>query len=145
MWSIIARTAFCASTNRSGPTPVVPYHAPWSTREVSEPGAVRYCGDGSSRPFSSEKRSDAYIGASSPVTQTSPSPWQPCASPVENSAPSTCTGRYSVVPATSWRVSMFPPKRPGGMIGCAEASAGQTPIVPMNGVSGIATSSPKRA
>ena len=49
------------------------------------------------------------------------------------------------MPRTSWRVSMLPPNRPGGITATAEASAGQTPIVPMNGVSGIATSSPKRA
>ena len=55
MWSIIARTAFCELTNRSGPTPVVPYQAPWSTFEVSEPGAVRNCGAGSARPFSSRE------------------------------------------------------------------------------------------
>ena len=39
------------------------------------------------------KRMVAYIGASSPVTQISPSPWQPWASPVENSAPGSWTGR----------------------------------------------------
>jgi hypothetical protein len=38
---------------------------------------VRNCGLGIDRPFSSVKRSEAYIGASMPVTQTSPSPWQP--------------------------------------------------------------------
>ena len=100
-------------------------------------------GAGIVRPFSTRKRIVAYIGASRPVTQISPSPWQPWASPVENSAPSTCTGRYSVVPATSWRVSMLPPNVPGGIIGWALAPAGQTPIVPMNGVSGITMSSRK--
>ena len=55
----------------------MPYHAPWSTREVSDPGAVRYCAHGMLRPFFTLKRSAAYIGASSPVTQISPSPWQP--------------------------------------------------------------------
>ena len=85
----------------------------------------------------------AYIGDSRPVTQISPSPWQPWASPVENSAPSTWTGRNSVVPATSWRVSRLPPNVPGGITGCALAPAGQTPIVPMNGVSGTMMSSRK--
>jgi hypothetical protein len=36
---------------------------------------------------------------------------------------------------------MFPPNVPGGMTGCALAPAGQTPIVPKNGVSGTAMSS----
>ncbi len=45
------------------------------------------------------------------------------------------------MPRVSWRVSMFPPKVPGGMIGCALAPAGQTPIVPMKGSIGIAMSS----
>ena len=107
----------------------MPYQPPKSTLGVSGP-EVWNCGAGIERPDSTLKRSAPYIGASSPVTQTSPSPWQPCASPQENSAPSTCTGRYSVVPATSWRVSMLPPKVPGGMTGCALAPAGQTPIVP---------------
>ena len=89
------------------------------------------------RPFSSVNRRLAYIGASRPVTHTSPSPWQPWASPVENSAPGTWTGRYSVVPWCSWRVSMFPPNVPGGITGCALAPAGHTPIVPRNGSSGI--------
>ena len=35
----------------------------------------------------------------------------------EKSAPSTPTGRYSVVPLTSWRVSRLPPKRLGGITG----------------------------
>ena len=80
-WSIIARVAFWAFSNRSPPTPVVANQEPWSTAGVSEPGAVRYCGDGIER-FSTLKRIVAYIGASSPVTQISPSPWQQCASPV---------------------------------------------------------------
>jgi hypothetical protein len=40
---------------------------------------------------------------------------------------------------------MLPPKRPGGMTGTALAPAGQTPIVPKNGASGIATLSPMYA
>lgn len=36
---------------------------------------------------------------------------------------------------------MFPPKVPGGMTDWARAPAGQTPIVPKNGASGIAMSS----
>ena len=87
------------------------------------------------------KRSEEYIGASSPVTHTSPSPWQPWASPTENSAPSSWTGRYSVEPRTSCRVSMLPPNVPGGITGTALAPAWQTPIVPKNGASGIAMSS----
>ena len=47
------------------------------------------------------------------------------------------------MPFTSWRVSMFPPKMPGGMIGVPLAPAGQTPIVPMNGSSGTVMSSRK--
>ena len=85
---------------------------------------MRYCGAGMLRPFSSVKRRLAYIGASSPVTQTSPSPCTPCASPVENSAPGTCTGRNSVVPWLSWRVSMLPPNVPGGITGCALGAGG---------------------
>lgn len=75
------------------------------------------------------------------MTQTSPSPWQPWASPHENSAPSICTGRYSVEPRTSCRVSMLPPNVPGGMTGTALAPAAQTPMVPKNGASGTAMSS----
>ena len=89
------------------------------------------------------KRRAPYIGDSRPVTQTSPSPWAACASPQLKSAPATWTGRYSVVPRVSWRVSMFPPKFPGGMTGCALAPAGQTPIVPMKGSIGILMSSRK--
>ena len=71
---------------------MVAKNEPSSTAGVSGPGAVRYCGAGIER-FSTRKRIVAYIGASSPVTQISPSPWQPCASPVENSAPGTWIGR----------------------------------------------------
>src|SRR4029078_10338617 len=133
----------CAFSYRSGPTPVVAYHAPWSTRLVSEPGAVRHCGDGS-ECFSTLKRSVAYIGASRPVTQISPSPWQPCASPQLNRAPFSYTGRESVVPAIGWRVSRLPPKMPGGMIDCALAPDGQTPIVPKNGSDGVTMVSAER-
>ena len=80
-----------------------------------------------------------------PVTQTSPSPCAACASPQLKSAPGTCTGRYSVVPLTSWRVSMFPPNVPGGITSCAAAPTGQTPIVPKNGSTGIAMSSRRYA
>ena len=38
-------------------------------------------------------------------------------------------------------MSRLPPKLPGGITGTALAPAGQTPIVPKNGASGIATSS----
>ena len=40
---------------------------------------------------------------------------------------------------------MFPPKRPGGMIACSFAPAGQTPIVPKKGSTGIAMSSRRYA
>jgi hypothetical protein len=43
--------------------------------------AVWYCGARIYRPFSSVKRSSPCIGASMPVTHTSPSPWAACASP----------------------------------------------------------------
>ena len=46
-----------------------------------------------------------------------------------------------MVPRVSWRVSMLPPKFPGGITGCALAPAGQTPIVPRNGSIGMAMSS----
>ena len=49
------------------------------------------------------------------------------------------------MPATSCRVSMLPPNVPGGITGCSLAPAGQTPIVPKNGSSGIATSSRRYA
>ena len=116
-----------------------------STRRASATRAgVRYCGDGIERPFSSVKRSAPYIGASRPVTQTSPSPWQPCASPQLNIAPGDLDREVQRrALRTSWRVSMLPPKVPGGMTGCALAPAGQTPIVPKNGASGIAMSSRK--
>jgi hypothetical protein len=38
---------------------------------------------------------------------------------------------------------MFPPNVPGGITATALAPAGQTPIVPKNGASGIATLSPR--
>ena len=85
------------------------------------------------------KRSEAYIGASMPGDADLAVALAPWASPHENSAPSICTGRYSVEPRTSWRVSMFPPNVPGGITATALAPAGQTPIVPKNGASGIAT------
>ena len=49
------------------------------------------------------------------------------------------------MPCTSCLVSMFPPKRPGGMIACSFAPAGQTPIVPKKGSTGIAMSSRRYA
>ena len=59
---------------------------------MSGPG-VRNWGAGIERPFCTLKRSAAYIGASMPVTQTSPSPCAAWASPQLKFAPSTCTGR----------------------------------------------------
>ena len=73
----------------NGPTPGVTD----AVLDILSGAGVRNCGLGIDRPLCSVKRSAANMGASRPVTQTSPSPWQPCASPQEKSACSTCTGR----------------------------------------------------
>src|SRR4051794_40028228 len=129
----MARTAFWALTYRSGPTPVVPYQPPRSTSRVSDPGGTWYCALGIERPFCSVNRSAPYIGNSTPVTQTSPSPCAACASPQLNSAPSTWIGRDSVVPRVSCPGSLLPPEAPRGMIGTAPAPARPTPPLPPNG------------
>ena len=77
------------------------------------------------------------IGASTAVPDTSPSPCAACVSPIENKAPSTKTGKYTVVPAVMWRLSMFPPFALGGIVTNIESVAGATPITPGNGRRGI--------
>ena len=57
---------------------------------------------------------EALIGLSIAVPQISPSPCAAWGSPTENSAPSTPTGRWSVLPAAMSRTSMLPPPRRAG-------------------------------
>ena len=78
-------------------------------------------------------RSTRVIGHSIAVPPTSPSPWAAWPSPVENRAPSTGIGRYSVLPATSSLQSRFPPCQRGGIVECRPGSAGGMPSTPMNG------------
>src|SRR6266568_3899537 len=92
-----------------------------------------------------ENRSRVVLSISTAVIHTSPSPWTPCASPTENSAPSTSIGKYSVLPAVSCRTSMLPPTRRGGIVLCTPGSASATPITPQNGASGTCTPSSPRA
>ena len=73
------------------------------------------------------------IGASIAVPQTSPRPWAACVSPIEKSAPSTKTGKYTVVPATRWGSSMLPPLARGGMVESISSVGGATPMTPGKG------------
>lgn len=68
-------------------------------------------------------RTATSIDVSIAVPQTSPSPWAAWVSPSENSAPSTPTGRYSVVPGPRYLTSMLPPQRDGGTTGWDDAVA----------------------
>ena len=95
-------------------------------------------------PLIRSKRKAACMGHSMPVTQTSPSPWAAWASPQEKSAPACCTGRYRTDPFVRWRVSMLPPKGPGGMMTGFSGPVGETPIVPKKGSMGMTTSSLKK-
>jgi hypothetical protein len=80
-----------------------------------------------------ERRKETSIAVSMAVPQTSPSPCAEWVSPTENSAPSTPTGRYRVVPTRRCLVSILPPQREGGTIERGPGSTGATPIVPGNG------------
>src|SRR3984893_1152445 len=86
------------------------------------------------RPLCSLKRTTAVAPISTAVTQTSPSPWAKCPSPVENSPPSLNTGRNSFAPLVNCLTSKLPPfsrggkvrrpARPEGPVGTAPAGSG---------------------
>ena len=92
--------------------------APPSSRSSSRPIVIHSVGVRASGVVNGEigeRRSVSSarsIGHSIAVPETSPSPWAAWPSPVENSAPSTSIGRYSVVPLTSSLQSRFPPDAP---------------------------------
>src|SRR5262249_48070810 len=73
------------------------------------------------------------------VRLTSPLPCPAWESPVHNSAPGTCTGTYSEVPATISRISRLPAYSPGGTLLYWPGSLRATPSVPGNGLSGMYT------
>ena len=88
-------------------------------------------------PFRTVNRSLPRSDVSMAVWSTSPSPCTAWPSPTSNSAPRTNTGMYSVVPATSALLSMFPACLPGGVLLTRPRSGdGATPMLPKNGWSG---------
>ena len=64
---------------------------------------------------------------------------------MENNAPSTNTGKYTVVPTPMCRLSMFPPLARGGMVVSMESVAGATAMTPGNGFNGTEIRSLNRA
>ena len=66
-------------------------------RSSSKPWTIQYFGVSSSGPGKLKSRrtticNSTFSEASMAVPEISPSPWLTCGSPIENSAPSTCTG-----------------------------------------------------
>ena len=77
---------------------------------------------------------------------TSPSPWPAWPSPKASSAPRTCTGMKSVVPATSSLLSRLPACTPGGaLLTRPMATGGATPMLPKKGRSGMSIPGANRA
>ena len=83
-------------------------------------------------PFRTRTSNEPRSDVSSAVPVTSPSPCMPWPSPTDNRPPWTCTGRYSVDPATRSLLSRFPTV-PAGRAGSKfvpTSGGGATPIEP---------------
>ncbi len=117
---------------RSGPSPSssgIPVVAKRGATRLRRRRRTRGSAAPSVGAFRTPSRTVTAAAISIPVPHTSPSPCAKWTSPSESSAPGTCTGRSSVEPATSRRMSRLPPVSRGGIVRSPPAAAAGTALL----------------